>query len=159
MFKKIKYAHKKNKYLLIKKAIILESFKLNFDFDMMFSLLSKYNELEHRRKKEFLGQIVQMNNIPIFRPFLDYIMSNLNDVFKMGQLDFFYSLKGEVGVAHEDGENVIIIGIKNVTYYHLDNVDLQVSPGDLLFIPKKILHHAFSSRERIILSFSLWDIK
>ena len=157
MFEKIKHAHKKNKYLLIKKAIILESFKLDFDFDMMFSLFSKYNNLEHSRKKEFLGQIIRMNNIPIFKPFLDYMMSNLKDVFKMGQLDFFYSLRGDVGIAHEDGENVIIIGIKNVTYYHVDNIDLQVNPGDLLFIPKKMLHHSFSSRERIILSFSVWN--
>ena len=157
MFKKIKYAHKNNKYLLIKKAIRLQSFRLDFDFDMMFALFAKYNYLNFSQKKQFVGQIIELNSIPIFKTYLNYIATHLKDLFNIGNLDFFYSLKGEIGPAHEDFENVIILGIKNVTYYHVDNIDLQINPGDVLFVPKNILHHSFSSRERIVLSLSLWE--
>ena len=156
MFKKIKYAHKNNKYLLIKKAIRLQSFRLDFDFDMMFALFAKYNCLDFSQKKQFVGQIIEVNSIPIFKTYLNYIATHLKDLFNIGNLDFFYSLKGEIGPAHEDFENVIILGIKNVTYYHIDNNDLKIEPGDILYVPKGFLHHAFSSRERIVLSLSLW---
>ena len=55
-----------------------------------------------------------------------------------------------------DKEHVIILGVKNITYYHLDNKDFKVEPGDILYIPKNYLHHAFSARERIVLSLSIW---
>ena len=85
-----------------------------------------------------------------------YININLKDLFNIGNLDFFYSLKGEVGPSHSDEEHVLILGIKNITYYHIDNNDYKIEPGDILYIPKNYLHHAFSSRERIVLSLSLW---
>ncbi len=157
MFKKIKHAHKNNKYILIKKAIRLESFRLDFDFDMMFALFANYNYLNFSQKKQFVGQIIELNSIPIFKTYLNYVATHLKDLFNIGNLDFFYSLKGEIGPAHEDFENVIILGIKNITYYHVDNIDLQINPGDVLFVPKNILHHSFSSRERIVLSLSLWE--
>lgn len=157
MFKKIKYAHKNNKYLLIKKAIRLQSFKLDFDFNMMFSLFAQYNHLNFSQKKIFVGQIMELNSIPIFKTYLNYVTTHLKDLFNTGSLDFFYSLKGEVGRAHKDSENVLILGIKNITYYHINNTDLQINPGDVLFVPKNILHHSFSSRERIVLSLSLWE--
>tara|TARA_A100000171_G_C2029260_1_gene95022 strand:- start:68 stop:550 length:483 start_codon:yes stop_codon:yes gene_type:complete len=155
-FKKIRKAVKDNKYLLLKKAVRLETFRLDFNFDMMFALFAKHNHLEHVIKKESVGQIINLNNILIFKSYLDYIETNLKDLFSLGNLDFFYSLKGEVGLAHEDKEHVIILGIKNATYYHVDNVDLEINPGDILYVPKNKLHHSFSSRERIILSLSLW---
>ena len=157
MFKKIKYAHENNKYLLIKKAIRLQSFRLDFNFDMMFALFAKHNDLKFSQKKEFVGQILQLNDIPIFKPYINYISTHLKNIFDIGNLDFFYSLKGEIGPAHKDEENVIILGIKNTTYYHMNNIDLQINPGDILFVPKNILHHSFSSRERIVLSISLWE--
>ena len=38
-----------------------------------------------------------------------------------------------MGPAHIDFETVIILGIKNVTYYHIDNNDLKIEPGDILY--------------------------
>ena len=158
MFSKIKQAYKNKKPTLIKNAIALESFRLNFDFNMMFSLYAKHNDLKLVNKDSiFLSQIINLNNINIFKTYLNYIATNLKDIFNPGNLDFFYSIKGEVGSAHKDPENVIILGIKNITYYHIKDNDLQISPGDVLYIPKNILHHAFSSRERIVLSLSLWE--
>ena len=157
MFKKIKIAHKNSKPLLVRNAITLKTFRLDFDFDMMFGLLAQHNYLGHSLKKEFVGQIVQVNNIPIFKTYVNYISTHLKNLFNIGDLDFFYSLKGEIGPAHKDDENVIILGIKNITYYHINNIDLQINPGDVLFVPKNVLHHSFSSRERIVLSVSLWE--
>jgi len=157
VFNKIKKAFKENKYLLLKKAIRLETFRLDFDFDMMFSLFAKYNDLNFSQKKQFVGQIIDINSIPIFKTYLDYIATHLKDLFYLGNLDFFYSLKGEIGPAHKDKENVLILGVKNITYYHIDDIDIEINPGDILFVPKNMLHHSFSSRERIVLSLSLWE--
>ena len=85
------------------------------------------------------------------------IETNLKDIFYMGNLDFFYSLRGDVGPSHVDDEHVIILGIKNITYYHMDNIDFKIEPGDVLYISKGFLHHSFSPRERIVLSLSLWE--
>jgi hypothetical protein len=147
IFKKIKKAVKENKCLLLKKAIRLETFRLDFNFDTMLAMWSKNNTLYFENK---------LNQIPIFKPYLSYIHTNLKDLFDIGNLDFFYSLKGEVGASHFDKEHVLILGIKNITYYHIDNKDLKIEPGDVLYIPKNYLHHAFSSRERIVLSLSVW---
>ena len=157
IFKKIRKAVKENKCLLIKKAIRLETFRLDFNFDTMLELWSKNNTLHFESKlNQFVGQINNVNHLPIFKPFIAYVETNLKDLFEIGKLDFFYSLKGEVGPSHLDKEHVIILGVKNVTYYHLDNKDFKVEPGDILYIPKSYLHHAFSGRERIILSLSIW---
>ncbi len=155
IFKKIKRAVKENKYLLIKKAIRLETFQLDFNFDSMLAMWSKNNSL-YFETKLMVGQIFNVNNLSIFKPYITYIETNLKDLFKIGKLDFFFSLKGEVGPSHVDKEHVLILGIKNVTYYHLDNKDFKVEPGDILYIPKGYLHHAFSARERIVLSLSVW---
>ena len=163
-FNKIKKCFLDKKYLHIENAIDLESFKLNFNFDLMFKMLSMNNYLKVQGKKTYhiyqgismIGQIFEVNKINIFKDYLNYIDENLGDTFKIGNLDFFYSLKGEVGSAHVDSECVIILGIKNVTYYHIDNIDLKIKPGDVLCISKDILYHSFSSRERIVLSLSLW---
>ena len=157
MFEIIKQAHQNNKYLLVKGAIDLQSFELNFNFDTLFSLFATHNYLKFLEKKQFVGQIIEVNSIFIFKKYIDYIQNNLKDLFKVGNLDFFYSLRGEVGPSHYDDENVIILGVKNTTYYHIDNIDLQIDQGDILYIPKNILHHSFSSRERIVLSLSLWE--
>ena len=164
IFNKIKKCFLDKKYLHIKNAINLESFNLNFNFDSMFHMLSMNNYLKVQGKKNYhtyqglsmIGQILEVNKINVFKDYLNYIDKNLGNVFKPGNLDFFYSLKGEVGAAHIDSEYVIILGIKNITYYHIDNIDLKIKPGDVLCISKDILHHAFSSRERIVLSLSLW---
>tara|TARA_R100001460_G_scaffold6401_3_gene16861 strand:- start:3354 stop:3926 length:573 start_codon:yes stop_codon:yes gene_type:complete len=157
IFKKIKKAFKNKKYVFVKKAIRLESFRLDFNFDMMLALWGKNNNLRFENKSIFVGQLFELNSIPIFKTYIDYIETNLKEIFYMGNLDFFFSLKGDVGPTHIDPEHVIILGIKNVTYYHIDNNDLKIEPGDILYIPKGFLHHAFSSRERIVLSLSLWE--
>jgi hypothetical protein len=162
LFKKIKKAYHNNQYLLIQNAVRLESFKLDFNFDTMFALYAKNNNLKLLSSNEnlFIGQIFALNSssitLPIFKPYLDYVATHLGDLFKIGNLDFFYSIKGETGTAHVDDEHVIILGIKNTTYYHIDNVDLKIKPGDIMYIPQGYLHHAFSPRERIVLSLSLW---
>tara|TARA_R100001440_G_C2505600_1_gene117208 strand:- start:648 stop:1127 length:480 start_codon:yes stop_codon:yes gene_type:complete len=157
IFKKIKKAYKNNKYIFIKKGICLKSFRLDFNFDMMLALWAKNNMLRFENKSTFGGQLFKLNNIPILKTYVDYIETNLKDIFYMGNLDFFYSLRGDVGPSHVDDEHVIILGIKNITYYHMDNIDFKIEPGDVLYISKGFLHHSFSPRERIVLSLSLWE--
>jgi len=155
---KIKKAYKKNNYLLLKKVIDLKSFKIDFNFDTMHALHAKYNTLEFYNKNRLhLGQLRNLQEIPLFKTYLDYIATPLKDIFTGIVLDFFYSTIGIIGPSHVDREHVIILGIKNATYYHLNNTDVIVEPGDILYIPKGVLHHSFSSRERIILSLSLWE--
>tara|TARA_R110001632_G_scaffold34971_1_gene88535 strand:- start:370 stop:852 length:483 start_codon:yes stop_codon:yes gene_type:complete len=158
LFEEIKKAVRENKYLFIKKAIRLETFTLDFNFDTMLAIWSKNNTLRFENKaSSFVGQIFNLNELFIFKAYLSYINTNLKDLFNVGKLDFFYSLKGEVGPSHVDKEHVLILGIKNITYYHIDDNDFKIEPGDILYIPKNYLHHAFSSRERIVLSLSLWE--
>jgi len=157
IFEKIKKSYFKKKYLILNKAINLGSFELQFNFDSMFQLWSMNNNLDFKMQNgPFMGQIMNINNISIFKNYLNYMNQNLLDYFKIGKLDFFYSLKGMVGTSHVDEEDVIILGIKNVTYYHIDNIDLKIEPGDVLYIPQGFRHHSFSARERIVLSLSLW---
>tara|TARA_R110000744_G_scaffold69219_1_gene140552 strand:+ start:1129 stop:1614 length:486 start_codon:yes stop_codon:yes gene_type:complete len=157
-FEEIKKAVEENKYLFFKKAIRLETFRLDFSFDTMLALCAKNNTLKFTNKvNPLVGQILNVNELSIFKAYLSYIKNNLKNLFNIGSLDFFYSLKGEVGYSHRDKEHVMILGIKNTTYYHIDNKDFKIEPGDILYIPKNYLHHSFSSRERIVLSLSLWE--
>jgi len=161
MFETIKKGYADNKYLLIKDAVRLESFGLDFDFNSMFSLFAKNTALASRftnKETPFLSEIISIDDIvPDFNTYKNFIITNLKDVFDIGKLNFFYSIKGEVGISHVDREHVIILGIHNITYYHIDNIDLKIEPGDILYVPKGYLHHAFSARERIVLSLSLWE--
>ena len=94
IFNKIKKCFLDKKYLHIKNAINLEAFKLNFNFDSMFHMLSMNNYLKVQGKKSYhtyqglsmIGQILEVNKINIFKDHLNYIDKNLGDVFKPGNL-------------------------------------------------------------------------
>ena len=155
---KIMEAYNKKSYALINNAIDLKKFNINFNFDSMFAFNATRN-FEHVLKNKKIGQIIGVHAANIFYDYVKYIDFNFKKIFSynLGNLDFFYSIDGDKGTPHVDKEHVIILGVKNVTFYHLNNQDIAVNEGDLLYIHKNIWHHVFSSRERIVLSLSLWE--
>lgn len=163
MINKIKKAYKAHDYVLIKNAIELNHFGLNFDFNSLYEFLNTYPNVHYELKNNniFMFQVHNIINKDTSFIFNSYIMHLLNILhplkFKLGKLDFFFSSKGQRGGSHLDEEHVIILGVYKNTYYHIKGKDVKVCPGDILYIHKNILHHAFSSTERIILSLSLWD--
>lgn len=164
---KIKKAYKNKSYVLLKNAINLKSFGLNFDFNSLFEFYNTYpipNYLQKNQSSLHLFQVMNVVNehtSNFFNVYLAHIANLMKNVFKykIGNLDFFFSTKGEVGSSHVDLEHVIILGIYNNTYYHINGEDIKVCPGDLLYVSVGNIHHVFSSTERIVLSLSLWETK
>ena len=60
----------------------------------MLAMWSKNNSL-YFETKLMVGQIFNVNRLSIFKPYITYIETNLKDLFKIGKLDFFFSLKGD----------------------------------------------------------------
>ena len=160
---KIKKAHKNKSYVLIKNAINLKSLGLDFDFNSMYELFNIYPKLEMEYKgNPFIGQIHNIVNDQtsiFFKTYLTFLSNILENTFKynFGNLDFFFSTQGQRGGSHVDPEHVIILGVYKNTYYHIKGEDIKVCPGDMLYISKGNIHHAFSSTERIVLSISIWE--
>ena len=160
---KIKKAHKNKSYVLIKNAINLKSLGLDFDFNSMYELFNIYPKLEMEYKgNPFIGQIHNIVNDQtsiFFKTYLTFLSNILENTFnyKFGKLDFFFSTQGQRGGSHVDPEHVIILGVYKNTYYHIKGEDIKVCPGDMLYISKGNIHHAFSSTERIVLSISIWE--
>jgi hypothetical protein len=162
---KIKKAYKDKSYVLLKNAVNLKSFGLNFDFNSLFEFYNTYPVPDYLQKNHSSLHLFQMFNIVnkntsnFFNAYLTHIKNLMKNtfVYKIGNLDFFFSTKGEVGRSHVDSEHVLILGIYNNTYYHINGRDIKVCPGDLLYVYKDNIHHVFSSTERIVLSLSLWE--
>jgi len=163
MNNKIRKAHRNKSYVLIKNAINLKSLGLDFDFNSMYELFNIYPKLEMEYKgNPFIGQIHNIVNDQtsiFFKTYLTFLSNILENTFnyKFGKLDFFFSTQGQRGGSHIDPEHVIILGVYKNTYYHIKGEDVKVCPGDILYIYKNNIHHAFSSTERIVLSISLWE--
>ena len=160
---KIIKAYKNKDYVLIKNAINLKSLGLDFDFNSMYELFNIYPKLEMVYKgNPFIGQIHNIINDQtsiFFKTYLTFLSNILENTFKynFGNLDFFFSTQGQRGGSHVDPEHVIILGVYKNTYYHIKGEDVKVCPGDMLYISKGNIHHAFSSTERIVLSISIWE--
>ena len=162
---KIKKAYKNKTYVLLKNAINLKSFGLDFDFNSLFEFYNNYpvsnyiSKGSHNLHLFHMFNIINKDTYNFFYAYLSYLKNIINNAFyyKNGDLDFLFSTKAEVGISHVDDEHVLILGIYKDTYYHIKGKDIKISPGDLLYICKGNMHHAFSSTERIVLSLSLWE--
>jgi hypothetical protein len=162
---KIKKAYQNKNYVLLKNAVNLKSFGLDFDFNSLFEFYNTYPVTNYISKSSNNLHLFHMFNIVnkdthfFFNAYLTYLKSIMKNTFNYqnGNLDFFFSTKAEVGISHVDDEHVLILGIYKDTYYYIKGKDIKISPGDLLYICKGNMHHAFSSTERIVLSLSLWE--
>ena len=170
MNSKIKNANKNKSYALVKNAVNLKSFGLDFDFNSMYEFFNIYPKLKFEHKgSPFIGQvhdIINNQTSMFFNGYLTFLHNLLentfnhtdpNNIFRIGKLDFIFSTQGYRGGSHIDPEHVIILGVYKNTYYHIQGEDVKVCPGDLLYIYKNVVHHAFSSTERIVFSISVWD--
>ena len=88
-----------------------------------------------------LGVDVNEQTSSFFNTYLSFISNVLQDIlkFNLGNLDFFFSTKGQRGESHVDREHVLILGVYKNTYYHVDGKDIKVCPGDILYIYKNNL--------------------
>jgi ribosomal protein L16 Arg81 hydroxylase len=70
---------------------------------------------------------------------------------------FFSFTGGGKSLAHKDEENVIIIGLYGKTMYIIKDKEYLIEKGDLIKIPKGIVHRAVGLSPRIILSFGIYN--
>tara|TARA_R110000803_G_scaffold15046_1_gene41844 strand:- start:3278 stop:3781 length:504 start_codon:yes stop_codon:yes gene_type:complete len=147
-----------NKVTLVKNFVSLER---NYDFN----LISKLMEENHLTIVPMfpvgnLRDVFQMGNITNILKEFKILFDFLAKLFKYqltknDGIDLFFSFVSQIGNAHEDIEDVYIIGLHGKTIYRVfdeDNKDYEINKGDLIFIPKGKKHKAIAINSRIIAS-------
>ena len=64
---------------------------------------------------------------------------------------------GASGIMHKDPYEVYIVGLWGSSVYKVNNSFYEITPGDLLSIPKNCLHKAIALTPRINLSYSTYE--
>jgi len=70
---------------------------------------------------------------------------------------FFSFTGGGKSLAHKDIEDVIIVGLYGKTMYIIENEQYLIEKGDLISIPKGMVHRGIGLTPRIILSFGVYN--
>lgn len=153
----------KNKKVTLVKNFV--SFDKNYDFNFILDFLEKSDfnisckETGNFFKSNFQVQKIE-NNFPNFIFLLDFIKKSLN--YKSTPedgVDFFFSFKSNSGLSHRDREDVFIISLYGKTIYKIlddTNKIFLLEKGDMLHIPKNILHKVISVSERIVVSIGFF---
>ena len=98
---KIKKAYKNKSYVLLKNAINLKSFGLDFDFNSLFEFYNTYPIPDYLQKNQSSLHLFQVMNVVnehtsnFFNAYLAHIANLMKNIFKykIGNLDFFFSTK------------------------------------------------------------------
>lgn len=153
---------KNKKVTLVKNFVSLEK---NYDFNFLFDFLEKSDfAIDCKGEDNFFKNNFQVktieNNFPDFMFLLDFIRKALNyKPTPHDEADFFFSFKSNSGLSHRDREDVFIISLYGKTLYKiLDNTNgmFVLEKGDMLHIPKNILHKVVSISERLVVSIGLF---
>ena len=74
------------------------------------------------------------------------------------RFDLFVSFKGARGQTHKDSEHVLIVGLYNTTEYYFPSLKktYYLEKGDVLYIPRGLVHTANSNEARAVASISLY---
>jgi len=140
------------------------NFIKEFDFNELSKILDR-NELE----TEFTG-FVNLNRvlespIKIINIKKDFFFKDLhiflNKQFNKNNLKnniylFFSFVAGGKGPLHNDIEDVHLIGLYGKTLYIVNDKNFILEKGDLLVIPKGVIHRAIGLEPRIVLSFGIY---
>ena len=159
------------KSILENKVTLVKNFSkisTEYDFNSLVNFIENYDP-----------KILQKTNGDVFQScfsiprlqghFHDfsYFQNFLREVFNytkqdMDGCDIFFSLKSGAGECHSDEEDVFLIGLNGTTNYKTIGKEInnyKINKGDLLFIPRGILHKVIPLSSRIVLSIAFWGCK
>lgn len=156
----------KNKKVTLVKNFV--SFDKNYDFNLVLDFLEKSDfDINCMGAANFFKSNFQVkkieNNFPNFIFLMNFIRKALN--YKStpeDEVDFFFSFKSNSGLSHRDREDVFIISLYGKTIYKIlddTNKIFLLEKGDMLHIPKNILHKVVSLSERIVISIGFFGEK
>ena len=140
------------------------SFKEPIDFNFLSKLLDN-NNLESHISSNWLNSYVfesvfKINNVEketFFKEIFNLLNEKYNQENKKSDLYIFFSMvSGTKSITHKDNYDVIIIGLYGTTIYRVENEHFTVEPGNLLRIPKNVIHQAIVLTPRIILSYGIY---
>lgn len=153
---------KDNKTCLIKNFVSLSK---KYDFNFISDLLEK-NQLKVVNKT-FVGDLKDvfqikgvsntLNELKVFFDFLSKMFNYERD--PRDEVDLFFSIVSQVGDAHEDTEDVFILGLSGVVLYRIygeQNEDYYLKKGDMIFIPRGLKHKVLGMNPRVVASIGFY---
>jgi mannose-6-phosphate isomerase-like protein (cupin superfamily) len=150
----------------------MKNFKKNFlktesvfDFNKLSQFLDK-NNFKSIISSNYLNdfilesvfQIRSIQNTLEFNNIFNELNKNFNKENLRSDLDIFFSMvSGSSSITHSDNYDVFIINLFGKVVYKVGGDIITLEPGDLIHIPKNIIHKAIGLTPRIILSFGIRD--
>ena len=141
-------------------------FKKTFDFNELANLLdrngfqSEYTS-DNVNQKYILECPIKIKNVEtdfFFNQLYYFLNQEYNKKNLKSNVFLFFSFTGGgKSLAHQDLEDVIIIGLYGKTLYIIENKEYLIEEGDLILIPKGVVHRAIGLTPRIILSFGMYN--
>ncbi len=153
---------------LVKNELFKQGFfeeGISFDFNELIFFMDKHN-LCSRIKSNYLNQYILQATFEVgtlhdteeFKKIFKHLELNFNKQNRRSDMMIFCSFTtGSSGIMHHDSYEVYIVGLFGTTIYKVNNDFYEVTPGDLLHIPKNSLHKAISLTPRIVLSYSTYE--
>jgi ribosomal protein L16 Arg81 hydroxylase len=139
------------------------------DTEFNFSKLSEFldkNNFKSMISSNYLNDFIlesvfQVRSIQNTLEF-NNVFNELNKKFNIknlrSDLDIFFSMvSGASSITHFDNYDVFIINLFGRVVYKVGGDIITLEPGDLIHIPKNIIHKAIGLTPRIILSFGIRD--
>jgi hypothetical protein len=154
-----------DKYKIFKNYI---NFDKPFDFNEVSKLLDKNILESHIVLKEklmlhaaldavFKIAFVDQSKNLFFNNLKNHLDNSFNkNKYKSNIMLFLNFITGGQAAEHEDCTDVYILGLFGETMYIIEDNKFIVSPGDLLFIKKGILHRAIGLSPRIVASYGIY---
>tara|TARA_R100001163_G_C5067934_1_gene207509 strand:- start:1128 stop:1652 length:525 start_codon:yes stop_codon:yes gene_type:complete len=137
-----------------------------YDFNLISQLLEEHNSVVLTKTNVGnLRDVYQMlevkNYFKEFQTFFDFFYKLFKYKYdSRDAVELFFSMAAQVGVVHADIEDVFIIGLKGKTIYRIyqeENIDYEISKGDLIFIPNGVSHKVIGLTPRIITSIGYFN--
>ena len=153
---------KDNKVCFVKNFVSLQR---NYDFNLISKLMEENHltivPMSPVGNLRDVFQMVKITNIlKEFKILFDFFAKLFKyELTENDGIDLFFSFVSQIGNAHEDIEDVYIIGLHGKTIYRVfdeDNKDYEINKGDLIFIPKGKKHKAIAINSRIIASIGFY---
>lgn len=162
---------KKQKVTFIKNFTSIQE---TYDFNKISYLVDSYSlNVDHvysLNVDHVLKQINSFNSIWTFRDIDKFdnqffvLLDFLSKIFKYpyhieNGVNIFFSFVTNTGGSHVDREDVFLVGLYGKTIYRIieTNKDYCLKRGDLLYIPKGILHKPISATPRSIASIGFFE--
>lgn len=121
--------------------------------DYYYSRNDEYNSFESKYNLLRTRYMELDNNTPKFiKDVFNELVNHVEIFCTVGLI----SLHNESGITwHSDPENIIgmnIIG--NTTWNFEDGSEIKMTPGDLIYVPKGVMHNVHATQERFTIGFA-----